>query len=159
MFDPDMTRILLRRSVFVLLFLPSVGCGDPAPPTPDLAVSDVWVRAAAVPEGLTSPVNSAAYLTIENQGEATDRLIGVTFTAAQRVELHESFVDERGIASMRPVDSVEIPPAGEARLEPGGLHVMLFGLDAPLSVGDSVRMALEFEVSGRLTVTAAVRQL
>jgi copper(I)-binding protein len=159
MFDPAMTRTLLRRSVFVLLFLPSVGCGDQAPPTPDLAVTDAWVRAAAVHEEATAPVNSAAYLTIENQGEATDRLIGVTFAAAQRVELHESFVDERGIASMRPVDSVEIPPAGEARLEPGGLHVMLFGLDAPLSVGDSVRMALEFDVSGRLTVTAAVRQL
>jgi copper(I)-binding protein len=159
MFDQAMPRILLRLSVFAFPFMLAAGCGDPAPPTPNLAVSDAWVRAAAVPEGLTSPVNSAAYLTIENQGEATDRLIGVTFAAAQRVELHESFVDERGIASMRPVDSVELPPAGEARLEPGGLHVMLFGLDGPLSVGDTVSMVLRFEVSGSLTVTAVVKLL
>jgi copper(I)-binding protein len=108
---------------------------------------------------MTSPVNSAAYLTIENRGDATDRLVGVSFDAAQRVELHESFVDEQGIASMRPVSNVELPAGGEARLEPGGLHVMLFGLDAPLSAGDSVRLVLEFEVSGRLTVTAVVRRL
>ena len=73
--------------------------------------------------------------------------------------LHESFVDAQGLASMRRVDSVELPPGGEARLEPGGLHVMLMGLDATLSVGDSVSTVLQFEVSGRLTVSAVVRQL
>lgn len=158
MFDPAMTRILLRRSVFALLLMPAGGCGDQTPSAPDLAVTDAWVRAAMVPEGMTVPVNSAAYLTIENRGDGPDRLVGASFEGAKRVELHESFVDEQGIASMRPVDSVELPPGGEARLEPGGLHVMLMDLDAPLSAGDSVRMVLEFEVSGRLTVTAAVRQ-
>lgn len=152
-------RRLLVCSLTVFLFVPAVGCGDQAPPTPNLVVTDAWVRAAVVPEGMTIPVNSAAYLTIENRGDGPDRLVGASFDGAKRVELHESFVDEQGIASMRPVDSVELSPGGEAQLEPGGLHVMLMGLDAPLSVGDSVLTELRFEVSGRLPVIAVVRQL
>ena len=150
---------LIRQSLLVFLVMPGVGCDDPAPPAPDLAVRDAWVRSAAVPEGMTAPVNSAAYLTIENRGDVPDRLVGVSFDGAKRVELHESFVNEQGIASMRPVDFVEVPPGGEARLEPGGLHVMLMGLVGPLSVGDSVLAELQFEVSGRVSVIAVVRQL
>ena len=159
MFDQAMTRILLRISLFAFLLIPAAGCGDPSPPTPDLVVTDAWVRAAVVPEESTAPVNSAAYLTIQNRGNRPDRLVGAFFEGAKRVELHESFVDEQGIASMRRVDSVELPPGGEARLAPGGLHVMLMGLDATLSVGDSVSTVLQFEVSGRVTVSAVVRQL
>ncbi len=150
---------LIRQSLLVFLVMPGGGCRDPAPPVPDLAVRDAWVRAVAVPEGMTAPVNSAAYLTIENRGTAPDRLVDVSFEGAIRVELHESFVTEQGIASMRPVSSVEVPPDGEARLEPGGLHVMLMGLSGSLSVGDSVSTVLQFEVSGRITVRAVVRQL
>jgi len=150
---------LIRQSLLVIMVMPACGCGDPAPPAPDLTVRDAWVRAAAVPEGLTSPVNSAAYLTIENRGNAPDHLLGVRFEGARRVELHESFVDERGIASMRPVGTVEVPAGGEARLEPGGLHVMLMGLESTLSVGDSIEIVLRFEVSGEKTVNALARRL
>ncbi len=146
-------------SLLVCLVIPAGGCGEPAPPAPDLVVRDAWVRSAVVPEGLAVPVNSAAYLTIRNRGEAPDNLVEVTIEGARRVELHESFVDERGIASMRPVDSVEMLPGGEARLEPGGLHVMLMGLESTLSVGDSIEIVLRFEVSGEKSVRVVVRQL
>jgi copper(I)-binding protein len=145
--------------LLVCLVISAGGCGDPAPPAPDLVVRDAWVRSAVVPEGLEVPVNSAAYMTIENRGDAPDHLVEVTIAGATRVALHESFVDEQGIASMRPVDSVEVPPGGEARLEPGGLHVMLMGLESSLSVGDSIGIVLRFEVSGKTNVTAVVRQL
>ena len=142
----------------VSVALPANGCGDSAPPAPDLIVRDAWIRPAVVPGGMEVPVNSAAYLTIENRGTAADRLVEVIFGGANRVELHESFVDERGIASMRPVASVEVPAGGEARLEPGGLHVMLMGLTGRLSVGDSISTVLRFEIAGRRSVIAVVRQ-
>ena len=146
-------------SLLVSLVISGAGCGDPAPPAPDLVVRDSWARPAVVLEGMAVPVNSAAYLTIENRGDAPDHLLEVSFEGARRVELHESFVDERGIASMRPVDSLEVPSGGEARLEPGGLHVMLMGLESTLSVGDSIEIVLRFEVSGEKSVNAVVRQL
>ena len=146
-------------SLLVCLIFSAGGCGDSAPPAPDLVIREAWVRSAVVPEGMEVPVNSAAYLTIENRGSAPDHLVEVTIAGATRVELHESFVDERGIASMRPVDSLEVPPGGEARLEPGSLHVMLMGLESTLSVGDSIEIVLRFEVSGEITVNAVARRL
>ncbi len=153
-------RALPSRCLITALFMFPVvsvtGCGAESPPAPDLVVRNAWVRAALLPEQMTGPVNSAAYLTIANRGNAGDRLVEVAFAGAARVELHESFVDEQGMAKMRPVDSVEVPPGGEARLAPGGLHVMLIGLERPLTAGDSVSVLLRFEVSGERSVVAEV---
>lgn len=153
-----MMRVYATVSVFLLLVAAAGGCGDPAPPAPDLVVRDAWARPATVPDDTTVPVNSAVYLTMENRGDTADRLVAVEFDGALRVELHESIVNGQGLAKMRPVETVEVPARGEARLEPGGLHVMLMGLDSTLSPGDSIEIVLRFEVSGRHGVIAAVRQ-
>lgn len=133
-------------------------CAEAPPAEPELVVRDAWVRPAALPEDSGgAPVNSAAYLVVENRGGNSDRLVDVGFPGATRVELHESFVDSAGVARMRRVDAVVVPAGGDARLEPGGLHVMLMGLQAPLVAGDSVDLALRFERSGERGVRAAVR--
>ena len=135
-------------------------CGEPPPATPDLAIQEAWVRPAALPETAGgAPVNSAAYLVVENRGGAPDRLLGVGFSGASRVELHESFVDSTGVARMRRVEGIDVGAGAEARLEPGGLHVMLMGLRAPLVAGDSVDLVLRFERSGERTVRAEVRPI
>jgi periplasmic copper chaperone A len=151
----------IRRSITGLagLALLAAACGGTQPPAPDLAVRDAWVRPAAAGAADAAPVNSAAYLTIENRGGAPDRLVGVGFAGASRVELHESLVDEAGVARMRPVEAVEIPAGGVARLAPGGLHAMLMGLRSTLAEGDSVDLALRFETTGERTVRAVVRPL
>lgn len=66
-------------------------------------------------------------------------------------------MDMSGMMSMRQVASIEVPAGGEVVLEPGGYHVMLIGLSAPLVVGESFPLALEFEKAGTITVTAEVR--
>jgi copper(I)-binding protein len=138
----------------------ATSCGGPTPATPDLTIRDAWVRPAALPETPGgAPVNSAAYLLVENRGGAADRLLDVGFAGASRVELHESFVDSAGVARMRRVEAVDLPAGAEARLQPGGLHVMLMGLGAPLVAGDSVDLVLRFESSGERTVRAEVRPI
>lgn len=135
-------------------------CGGTTPAVPDIAVRDAWVRPATLPDNPGgAPVNSAAYLVVENRGGAADRLLGVAFAGAKRAELHESFVDTAGVARMRRVEAVDVPAEAEARLEPGGLHVMLMGLDAGLVAGDSVDLVLRFETSGERTVRAEVRTI
>lgn len=62
-----------------------------------------------------------------------------------------------GMMEMRPVDRIVVPAGGEVVLEPGGLHVMLLDLAAPLEAGSSVELTLEFEESGEQVVTADVR--
>ncbi|MEN8167219.1 MAG: copper chaperone PCu(A)C [Pseudomonadota bacterium] len=50
-------------------------------------------------------------------------------------------------------------PAGEAvKLEPGGLHVMLIGLERQLSSGEDVEITLVFGDGSRSTLTAPVKR-
>jgi copper(I)-binding protein len=59
---------------------------------------------------------------------------------------------------MSPVDSIEVPAGGTAKLAPGGLHIMLFDLAAPLVEGDTLELTLEFEEAGDIEVAAPVER-
>jgi hypothetical protein len=108
--------------------------------------------------GDTVPVNSAAYFVVENGGAEPDRLLEVRSEVARRVEVHRSVVEE-GMARMRPADSVVVEPGGRTALEPGGLHVMLMGVEEAISTGDTVDLVLVFRDAGEVTVPAPARQL
>lgn len=117
----------------------------------DLVVENPWARESVTRTG-------AAYLTVRNEGSAADRLIGVASEAADRVELHASTVQD-GVMRMRAVEAVEVPAGGEAVLAPGGLHLMLIGLKAPLEEGGSFGLTLSFEKAGAVEVTATIEDI
>jgi hypothetical protein len=62
-----------------------------------------------------------------------------------------------GMMEMRPVDRVEVPAGETVTLEPGGYHIMLLELAAPLEAGTTLEVTLTFEESGEQVVTADVR--
>ena len=99
---------------------------------------------------------SAAYLTIENSGSEPDRLVGASSPAAKTVEIHE-MVDDGGTMRMRPLaDGLAIPANATTTLEPGGYHIMLIDLKAPLKAGDRFPLDLTFEKAGRRQVEVVV---
>lgn len=65
---------------------------------------------------------------------------------------------DSGSMTMRPVDAIELPAGTMVELKPGGFHIMLIDLAAPLKVGDKVELTLTFEKAGDRTVTAEVRE-
>ena len=75
-----------------------------------------------------------AYLTIVNKGATDDRLVSASTPVAQKAEPHKT-INENGVMKMRPVDAIEVKAGGEAVLKPGGLHLMLTGLNGPLKAG------------------------
>ena len=63
---------------------------------------------------------------------------------------------------MKEVSEIKIPAGGSVTLKPGGYHVMLMGVSAPLKAGDSVPLTLTIDEKGKRTtleVKAAVRPL
>ena len=72
-----------------------------------------------------------------------------------------SLVDN--IARMQRVEGVELAPGERVALEPGGYHLMLMDLAAPLAVGQHVPITLVFEASdgtrSALEVSAVVKPL
>jgi copper(I)-binding protein len=100
--------------------------------------------------------NGAAYMIIRNRGSAPERLLALRTNEARSAEVHRTTITAEGIAQMRRVEAVDIPPSSEVRLAPGGLHVMLTGLKWPLVEGTSFPMTLVFERAGEVGVEIMV---
>jgi copper(I)-binding protein len=116
-----------------------------------LTIEHPWARASA---GMAK--TGAAFVTIGNQGAEADRLLSVSTPVAATAELHTHMMDGDGVMKMRQVEAVELAPGTESRLAPGGLHIMLMGLAAPLVEDATFPLTLRFEHAGELTVEVEV---
>lgn len=106
----------------------------------DLVMKGAFIR-ATLPRAPTA----AGYVTITNTGSSDDRLMAVSSPVAKRVVVHET-TQKNGVMSMRSLpDGLVIPAGTTVSLAPGESHIMLMGLDAPLSVGQTLDMTLRFE--------------
>ena len=137
----------MLRLVLVLLLglVPGVVA---AQPTGKIRVDAPWARASAGTTG-------AVYLTVRNDGDIPDKLVGASTPAAVRAELHTMSMDGN-VMRMRPVEEVPVVPHGTAELKPGGLHLMLTELRAPLVAGQTFPLVLKFDKAGEVHVTVSV---
>lgn len=119
----------------------------------DLSIEAPWLR--ATPGGAKV---GGGYLSVTNAGSAADRLVGGKFPGAGRVEVHEMALKD-GIMTMRPIAGLEIPAGGTVKLAPGGYHLMLMELAAPLVADTTVAGTLVFEKAGEVPVTFTVRPI
>ena len=58
---------------------------------------------------------------------------------------------------MAPVESITVPADGSVELAPGGYHIMMLQLAAPLVAGDDVPITLSFADGDEVQVIAEVR--
>jgi copper(I)-binding protein len=114
-------------------------------------IEEPWARATAPGAKV-----GAGYMKVTS-GTA-DRLLGASTPAAARVELHVT--EKQGdVLRMREVKAYDIPAKGGFELKPGGAHLMLVDLKAPLKEGATVPMTLRFEKAGEVKVELHVRAL
>lgn len=106
-----------------------------------------WARAGAS--------SSAAYVTVHNGKRTADRLVGASSPAARSVSIHNSVMDG-GVMRMRPARALAVQANGRITMKPGGLHVMLMGLKAPLRPGSRLPLTLRFERAGNVQVSLPV---
>jgi len=102
--------------------------------------------------------NGAAYISLENTGPSEARIVGISGDIAEAVQFHTHVSD----GDLRRMVAAELPlvlaPDEVLIMRPGGLHVMLLGLTAPLNIGDTFDLGLEIEGNHarNLTVTVEV---
>jgi periplasmic copper chaperone A len=121
--------------------------------TLSLTAENGWIRAA--PPGATM---LAGYLQLANSGDAPLSVVGARSNAFDAVELHRS-IEEDGVARMRPVDLIVIPPGQTVALEPGGLHLMLMRPKKTLILGDSAVIELLTADGEALPVVLQLRSM
>ncbi len=107
-----------------------------------------WARATA-PKAMAG----GAFMTITSIG--ADRVTRAESPAASMVELHLT-VDEAGVMKMKPVPALVLEPGKSVTLKPGGYHVMLMGLKAPLKQGEHFPITFYFANSPPVTVDVQI---
>jgi len=137
--------MILRISTLALLLLASCGQQGAA----DIQLSNAWARPTV------GQVPGAVYLTIENKGGEPDRLTGAFTDHAAMAMVHQNEMVD-GIAKMRMAGEINIPAHDRIEMRPGGTHIMLEGLRAPLRTGDDFDLVLKFRNSKDQTVKVTV---
>ncbi|MFD7046167.1 copper chaperone PCu(A)C [Rhodococcus jostii] len=116
-----------------------------------VAVSDQWVKASDT--GM-----SAAFAQLSNTGDEPVRIVSVSSPASTRMELHEIAAGSDGAPTMREkLGGVTVAAHGTHSLAPGGDHLMLMDLTAPLAPGATTTFTLSFEDGSTTGFDAQVR--
>ena len=138
---------MARTRLILLLATLSVTALPAAAGAADLSVTDAFSRATP------GQGPGVAYLTIHG-GDTADRLDSVT-SSLSKVEMHTMTMDGT-VMRMRQLDTIDVPAHGDVKLQPGGMHLMLTTLPAPLKAGQTVPLTLHFEHAGTKTVDVPV---
>jgi copper(I)-binding protein len=118
-----------------------------------VAVADAWARPAFGHGRAT-----AAYMTIVNKGEEDEVLVAAQSPEAKSVELHQTTMKADGVMQMREARG-GFPIAADTtlKLAPGGMHLMIMGLDKALADGGQLKLTLEFANTGPIEIVVPVR--
>lgn len=86
----------------------------------------------------------AGYFRLHNGGSDAIRLIGAHGDAYKKIMMHKS-VNNNGMASMKAVSVIKVAAGQDVEFAPSGYHLMLMHRTAPMKVGDTVVITLDFE--------------
>jgi periplasmic copper chaperone A len=98
---------------------------------------NAWVRATVVGQKATG-----AFMRLT--ASSASRLVRAESAAAGVTEIHEMKM-EGDVMKMRAIAGLDLPAGQAVELKPGGYHVMLMDLKAPLAQGTQVPLTLVFQ--------------
>ena len=131
---------LLMTALWLLLAGPALAQG--------ITIERPWARATA-----PNAEVGGAFVTVT--GTTADRLLSAASPVAGHVALHRT-VDDNGVMKMLPVETLPVGPGAPIEMKPGGLHIMLMQLKAPLQLGATFPLTLIFEKAGPVTTQVMV---
>lgn len=152
-----MRRTNFLRALCLLPLSIAAAAAAAAPDAPDapVTVEDAWVRA-------TVPQQTATGAFMRLTASQPVRLVEVRSPVAAQADLHEMKL-EGDVMRMRAVPALDLAEGRTVALKPGGYHIMLTGLKAPVRAGDTVPITLVTEGSDHrrrtVEVAATVRPL
>lgn len=114
-----------------------------------LTVRDPWVKAAD--EGMT-----AAFGVLVNDGD-TDVTVVSADSPVSPMEIHEIVMADGEMLMREKEEGLTVPAGGSHTLEPGGDHLMLMDLAAPIAPGDEVAITLTLADGATVEFTAVAK--
>lgn len=144
---------MTTRNSLLFAALMIAGSAFAAGAADSVTVIDPYVRMAPPNAPATG-----AFMVLKNAGGKDAKVIKADNSASRITELH-THLNEGGVMKMRQVPAIEIKAGGETKLAPGGLHVMMIDMKAPLKEGDTVAITLTFDDGSSKKVEAPVKKM
>ena len=113
----------------------------------DLVVSHAWTYETA-----EAGHSVKVYLTIQNDGDATDRLIAASVDFADEVVMQAQAIGSDGTLGVQNVAAIAVEPGQVLTLQPGAIWLELEGVQRHFSHGQHFHMDLVFETAGPLEI-------
>jgi len=146
----------MQKLLLIGLVALAVASGAQTASAHEFKIGDLEIIHPVARPTMGSALNSAVYLTIRNDGSEPDTLVVAYGPKADKIELHESVMEDDVMKMQHFEEGIEIPANGEVHLSPGGEHIMLMGLAEPLNVYDTFAMTLVFENAGSIDIEVYV---
>lgn len=114
---------------------------------------DLWLR-----ESVPGTENGAGFGTLTNKSDEDIVVVSASSAAAADVEIHEH-AHVNGQMRMQKIDALTIPAGQSVTLRPGGYHLMLMQLKAPLQVDEQHIIALRLSTGEQVEFEVTVKPL
>ncbi len=141
---------MLRHHPLATLALLAASAGLAPAVLAQTTVAQPWVRGTVAQQKATG---AFMQLTSAQGG----RLISVASPAAGVVEMHEMSMQGSTMKMRALPNGLDLPAGQAVALKPGGYHLMLMDLKAPLKPGDSVALTLVVQGKGGVRETIEVQ--
>ena len=135
------------------LFIASLLLVANAASAAEVKISNAWLK-----ESIPGTENGAGYLTLTNVGSNAVTLVGATTDAARATEVHQH-IHQDGMMRMKRIPELIVEPNQTIVFQPGGYHLMLFGVKNAFRVGESIEFVLLFSDGDRVPFAAEVQPL
>lgn len=99
--------------------------------------------------------NSSAYFVLKNDGDKMKELIGAESPLVNKVEIHNHVMAD-GVMRMEKQDKLVVKADSSIVFQPGGYHLMLFGIKSPFKENQSVPITLQFADGEQVKIDAVV---
>jgi len=117
-----------------------------------VVLSEGWIRAAPP----TSNVR-AGYVVIHNPSHQGVRILSASSPHFRGVEFHQTVLED-GMMRMRAQSELQIAAGGTLRMQPGGVHLMLFEPTKPLVVGEELTLDFHLYDGQRVSTLLTVKR-
>jgi copper(I)-binding protein len=138
------TKLFTTLALLFLLSLNNVSAKS------TMQFSNAWIRA--------TPPNAqvaGGFIEINNLGD-DDRLLSVTSSISNKVEIHEMSMQGDVMRMRQLQDGLQIPGKEITALKPGELHLMFIQPKRALTVGDKISATFLFAKAGKREVVFTV---
>ena len=138
----------MKYLLLLILFIQACSTGSEN----SIDISEVWIREVPVNSDIT-----ALYFEVKNGGSSDDIIVSVNTHLSEKAEIHNTVINSGGSAKMERLEEVVVPSRDTVSFSPGGMHVMLIGLNKNIKTGEEYQVNINFKNSGNKIVKARVR--